>query len=73
MEVATFLMVKTPRDNKIDFEIRVKNSLSNPALYAECIKLGLLPTVDNANCLSIIVSTQTEIDAVRTPLLRFFF
>lgn len=72
MKTATFSMVKTSINGKVAFEIVVNNSLSNQALHDECIRLGLVPTVDISNRRSIFVSTPAEMDAVRNPLLKFF-
>lgn len=72
MKTATFSILKTSLNGKLAYEIVVKNSLSIKSLHDECVRLGLIPTVDISNRRSIFVSTPSELDAVRTPLLKFF-
>jgi len=72
MEAATFEMIKTSLNGKTAFEIVVRNSIFNPTLHAECVRLGLQPTVDIKNRRSVFVTTPQEMDAIRTPLLAFF-
>lgn len=72
MKTATFEMLKTQLNGKTAFEIVVRNSIFNPALHDECVRLGLTATIDIKNRRSIFVTTPQEMDAIRTPLLRFF-
>lgn len=72
MNSPIFEISPTGHNGKRAFQVTVINSLSNPELHAECERLGLKPTADISNHRSIIVTTQTELDAVRNSLRRFF-
>lgn len=67
-----FEILRTQKDGKPALEVVVYNARSNPALLAECERLGLTPTTDMSNRRSVVVSTPAELDAIREPLKKFF-
>lgn len=72
MNAPIFEICKTEKAGKVALEVVVKNSMANPELHAECLRLGLVATVDVGNRRSIFVTTPAELDAVRNPLRKFF-
>lgn len=72
MNEAKFEVRKAQKNGAPAFECVVRNSMYNPVLHAECVRLGLEPTVGISNRRSIIVTTDDEFNAVRNALRPFF-
>ena len=72
MEAAKFEVKKASLNGAPAFECVVRNSMSNPALHAECVRLGMEPTAGIANRRSVIVATDDQFNAVRNALRPFF-
>ena len=72
MTQATFEALRTSKNGKPAIEFVVRNSTANPALHAECIRLGMDLTVDIANRRAIICTTKDEITAIQTAMRPFF-
>ena len=72
MDAAKFEVRKAQKNGAPAFECVVRNSMSNPALHAECVRLGMDPTVGISNRSAIIVTTDDEFQTVRNALRPFF-
>ena len=72
MTAATFSATRVSKDGKPAVQFVVRNSLSNPALHAECLRLGMTITVDIANSREIICITNDQITAVQSAMRPFF-
>lgn len=72
MEAAKFEANRTQKNGKPAVEFVVRNSLANPALHAECIRLGMEPTVGISNRRAIICTTPGEVAAIQGAMRPFF-
>ena len=72
MNAAKFEAHRTQKDGKPAVEFVVRNSMSNPALHAECIRLGVEPSVGISNRRAIICTTPEAIIAIQTAMRPFF-
>ena len=72
MEAAKFEAKRIQNNGKPAVEFVVRNSLANPALHAECIRLGMEPTVGISNRRAIICTTSTEITVIQNAMRPFF-
>lgn len=72
MDAAKFEAKRTQKDGKPAVEFIVRNSMANPALHAECIRLGIDPSVGISNRRAIICTTPAEIEAIQKAMRPFF-
>jgi len=72
MTDAKFEANRTQKDGKPAVEFVVRNSMSNPALHAECVRLGIEPTVGIANRRAIVCTTTEEIRSIQSAMRPFF-
>ena len=72
MEAAKFEVKKATANGAPAFECVVRNSMSNPALHAECVRLGMEPTAGISNRRAIIATTDEQFNAIRVALRPFF-
>jgi hypothetical protein len=72
MNQAKFEAKRIQKDGKSAIEFEVRDSMTNPSLHAECVRLGMKLTVGISNRRAIVCSTPAEVATIQDAMRPFF-